>query len=76
MAKLTDWFPAGVKPAQVGVYQRQVPPGVADYSHWDGTCWRHGALSKDEAARRKDWGGSSYQDFDWRGLSSDPGAKS
>ena len=42
--KLTDWFPADVKPERVGVYMTQMkflfmPGGQVGFSYWDGKRW-------------------------------------
>lgn len=52
--KKTAWFAGNVKPARVGVYQRQdrgtdCYDGSTTYSHWNGVAWGHLCLSEDSA---------------------------
>jgi hypothetical protein len=62
---VTDWFPADVKPAHVGVYERQ-GQGMP-YSFWDGTQWMLPGDTPAEAAQHFNFR-STWQAEPWRGL--------
>ena len=72
----TEWYPAGVKPMRVGVYERMITAndtGIVKMFHhsfakWDGKCWRTGGGSVAFANGMRV--SSVYQDagFKWRGL--------
>lgn len=40
--KLTDWFPAKVKPVRKGVYQTMEPDGTLFFNEFDGEDWMYG----------------------------------
>lgn len=70
--RLTDWYPPSIKPARVGVYQRDMRgTGNGQYSHWDGMFWG-GWGGSIEIAARNAGGISSVQDANWRGLAKKP----
>lgn len=74
--KLTDWFPADVKPVRKGVYAtRYVGDSDSGYSTWTGTHWGCEYFSFDYAKQYRDSDGRGHQDKNWRGLSSNPKAK-
>jgi hypothetical protein len=62
---VTDWFPADVKPAHVGVYERR-GQGVR-YAHWDGTQWLLPGETPAEAAQHFNHPAAA-QHLPWRGL--------
>ena len=77
--KLTDWFPPGVKPVRVGVYQVCEHWWLArewhshGYQHWDGQRWGIFNPTPDAAAAEADLA-SEYQINFWRGLAEQPAA--
>ncbi|VWD01491.1 MULTISPECIES: hypothetical protein [Burkholderia] len=71
--KLTDWFPADVKPRHRGVYQtRNRDTGVISYNRWDGKRWHWGNESRDVAARTSDPKLDPDDLKPWRGLKQKP----
>ena len=60
---VTPWFNGTARPWHEGVYQRRFPAGP--YSCWDGTQWRHDAVSALAAARQTQ--PSRWQQTPWRG---------
>lgn len=70
-AHITPWFPADVKPARVGVYERQGSRDTYPFSYWDGKRWLLSGETPEAAARHHD--SASYrQNLPWRGLAKDP----
>jgi hypothetical protein len=74
--KKTPWFPGHVKPARVGVYERNGPAGT--HSYWTGKFWMLGAWGADAAADWDEWPlnaplSSGWQDLPWRGLTTKDG---
>jgi hypothetical protein len=70
MAKLTKWFPAGVKPVRQGWYERDYRPEPA-YSYWNGHFWSSGVLNlMDHRLTR--YTVSPFQNKRWRGLAHPP----
>lgn len=68
--KLTDWFPADVKPKRVGVYiTRFVGDSDHGYSYWNGEYWgsEWGSIQKASL-----WDRYGHQDKDWKGLAEKP----
>lgn len=61
----TPWFPGGVAPVRIGVYERQGTAGP--FSLWDGATWCVEAASPNAANAITE--ASSHQDAPWRGLS-------
>jgi hypothetical protein len=70
--KLTPWFRGSVKPVRVGIYQRRIYCELK-FSRWDGRCWMMGSPTFFYAEVRND--PSPMQDESWRGLASDPKAR-
>lgn len=75
MNKLTDWFPAGSRPARKGVYNTRSnwggAPPEGGYQYWNGK--RFMCTCDDPAmAYRFRTSRSSYPLAEWRGLASDP----
>jgi hypothetical protein len=68
--KLTPWFPGDVKPARVGVYEKDLDDGVFKFSLWDGRKWRFCRESVGSALRQRER--SAWQWANWRGLASEP----
>lgn len=69
MITLTPWFDGSIKPARVGVYERNYGDGYSygrEYSFWDGRRWMCPCYSPDDAARET--AVSAYQKEPWRGL--------
>lgn len=73
MSKYTGWFPAGTKPARIGVYQTRIDIGYRRifYQHWNGEFWGLYGIQLDVADR---WRviQSSIQRPEWRGLAKEP----
>lgn len=68
--KLTPWFPAGTKPARVGVYQCGEMYSRQTYQFWHGAFWSCWCWSVEDAAR---YGVQSQrQNSTWRGLAVKP----
>lgn len=78
--KLTEWYPADVKPVHVGVYEvrnsrplhyRAQGRLLGRYRYWDGNNWM-------TAAPDDIWHGPSimgtHDTHQWRGLAQDPNA--
>lgn len=84
--KLTDWFPADVKPARPGIYE--LAYGNLDvampmpFHYWTGSYWANGAgKTVDECNERsrermptESWA-TYMKTAKWRGLAEDPSAK-
>lgn len=70
MAKLTEWFPADVKPKHLGVYERK--DACWRYACWTGCAWGPGADTIEEAYADAMSDPSIYQDVCWRGLAHPP----
>jgi len=73
--KLTPWFPAHVRPAYVGVYEKDFGRGGGhDYQYWDGQLWRYGSTTPKatmaKVARDRDMLIPSARQ--WRGLAEKP----
>lgn len=69
--KLTDWFPADVKPVHIGVYETNaVTHGV--YQKWDGEKWCTYCPSVRSANMPANSNESEYQNVKWRGLAVKP----
>lgn len=67
--ELTPWFPGCIKPARVGVYERDYG-GETVFSRWDGRFWHYGHFRAETAMaeRRR----SRSPELPWRGLPADP----
>lgn len=86
--KLTDWFPAEVKPTIPGVYELaygnlELPiPMPMPFHYWTGCYWANGAgKTVDECQDRsrekkptESWA-TYMKTAKWRGLAEDPDAK-
>ncbi len=66
MSNETPWFPGDVKPAHVGLYQRNGGPYVY-WSGWNGTFWGTGAFREEDAVTWRNEK-SLCQSLPWRGL--------
>ena len=64
--KLTPWFPGTVKPARVGVYEREYGQDDFLYCRWDGKYWHAWALTPKRA--EKAYVLSALQNLPWRGV--------
>lgn len=71
--KLTDWFPADVKPMRVGVYECK-RSAYSVLKHWNGVWFGAWGVSADDAYDRKEQKSVS-QDEEWRGLAQPPKGK-
>jgi hypothetical protein len=64
----TRWFPWHIRPAYIGVYQRQMysPGRMWMFSKWDGVAWhtQYPDIESAESATER----STYQRLPWRGL--------
>lgn len=68
MEKVTEWYPANVKPVHVGVYEVETALGRY-FRLWDGKRWHWGGDTPNDALR----GGVLERGPDpWRGLRSKP----
>lgn len=57
--ELTDWYPADIKPVNLGIYQIECQiPGQYIYSIWDGKLWCY----------EYDMSPLIYQNRKWRGI--------
>lgn len=81
--KLTPWFSGTVKPARVGVYERdygqQANPDLgSQYQFWDGVNWLYGASTPESTMRVVAARGPTASQLpsrverDWRGLAEEP----
>lgn len=71
--KLTPWFPASVKPARVGVYEKRTSGHHAtQWAGWDGRVWNVLCLTPEEAAAEMDGHPTCFPDDEWRGLAEEP----
>ena len=70
---VTDWFPAGVRPERIGVYQcRGGRAGNSEtYQYWNGSYWSMWSSTPRFAMTYKGTR-SSRQNPSWRGLASNP----
>lgn len=74
--KLTKYFSAKIKPALVGVYDRNdkgtfMYNGMPNYSYWDGSRWGVSCITVKGAHGERNIR-SSEQNLPWRGLAEDP----
>ena len=69
--KLTEWFPADVKPARVGVYKTKFT-ALEGYSYWNGCEWTNQVDAKTRV--RTAWTEGACQEKHWRGLAKNPKA--
>lgn len=74
--KLTPWFVNGEKPTRPGVYQQKNGYGEVGYQRWYRGLWRLWYESPDRASRCITPAADSLQADPWRGIGSDPKAKS
>lgn len=67
--KKTRWFPVGVTPVHVGVYETHLAyaPDNSGFSWWDGEKWCLQLESPKHAYDRRDYLGA-LQNKCWRGL--------
>lgn len=65
---VTPWFDGSVKPARIGIYEREYPNGNY-YSYWDGSRWGMGYATLG-IVRQTLW--PHIQDLPWRGLAEQP----
>ena len=66
--KLTDWFPANVKPVHVGYYERDYGDSSLCNDYWNGTYFE---IVADNGIHC----GPTVTDLPWRGLSQKTKAK-
>lgn len=79
MTEKTPWFSRKVDPARSGVYEVHDMPRDTDiyFSYFDGVSWHGGWTDVDRAYKYRDHPDTisgCYQG--WRGLASDPNARS
>jgi hypothetical protein len=65
--KVTDWFPASVKPVHVGVYEAEPYEGLRHYSWWCGTMF-HGCWGSPTYAEKQRQSLGGFIVNRWRGL--------
>jgi putative component of toxin-antitoxin plasmid stabilization module len=65
--KLTEWFPATVKPVHEGVYEIRIDYFGTSYATWSKGLWTVSALSRSSAGRQQR--PSFQQNKTWRGVS-------
>lgn len=76
-AKLTEWFPAKVRPVRKGLYLRSWACGPA-YAYWNGKSWGQSYtfsyITEEEAKRLAlaDRNTASKFERPWRGLAQKP----
>lgn len=70
--KLTPWFPPGIKPVHIGVYQVQIRPYAVGYAYWNGKKWTNSSNTVGHAYFYKDWTSGAIQKKSWRGLAQKP----
>lgn len=79
VTKLTEWFPAHVKPAHVGVYEvrflRCESVSVEGFSYWDGRKWSETQPSAERGAMYQANFITGVQNKEWRGLAKEPATK-
>jgi hypothetical protein len=74
--KLTDWFPADVKPVRVGVYQTRQGEEFSDwFQFWNGTFWSESSGYVDGAFRSQGRPSEGFNEVEWRGLAQPPKGK-
>lgn len=71
--KLTEWYPAHIKPVRKGVYETDMS-GRLGYSYWTGKQWSNQSLNAAYAERYKTWTQLASQEKKWRGLAEPPPA--
>ena len=75
--KLTDWFPADVKPVRTGVYetkQQNMFHGTR-FQFWNGKFWCAYTSTAEDAARASNSNKSSVHNPAWRGRANNPKRK-
>ena len=78
MPKLTEWFPAEIKPVRVGVYEVSNCFGekIGNFAYWDGKKWSgynetiEGAIHNYNTAA--EFQNRADQNKQWRGLAEKP----
>lgn len=67
--KLTEWYPADVKPVREGVYQVDIY-GASWFSYWDGERWGWASGNKREAEINRDEATAMWdrKNVMWRGI--------
>jgi hypothetical protein len=63
---VTPWFPASVKPARPGVYERLTSWRDNVFALWNGEHWLMYTPTPETASRQTSK--SAHQDFAWRGI--------
>jgi hypothetical protein len=71
--KLTEWYPAHIKPVRKGVYETS-RSGRLGYSYWTGRQWTNQSRYAAYADRHKTWITGANQKKNWRGLAEPPPA--
>ena len=69
--QMTPWFPSGIKPVHVGVYQTKwycVDEWDHGFAYWNGHKWSNGAESVEGAYGHKSWINGAVQSKKWRGF--------
>lgn len=71
--QLTEWFPADVKPVNIGVYERDCngKKSANRYWYWNGEFFEVGGFDRPEDAVKK-IGQKSFARGQWRGLAEKP----
>lgn len=58
--RLTEWFPAKVKPVRTGLYNTKTKDGYTYPSMWNGTHWEKTWGEPPEEVKIKEWQGIAY----------------
>ena len=68
--KLTEWYPAHIKPVRVGVYNVETwaNPDSPWFSYWDGNIFNYYCNSVDDAFRNRRKWGCGKATSQWRGI--------
>jgi len=65
--KLSPWFPKGVDPVHIGVYQTVLKGGLIGYQYWTGRYWSLQSTTIDGADEWQGWR-TSWKTKQWRGI--------
>lgn len=66
--KLTPWYPAGVNPVHIGIYETRMQIVPEWYRYWDGERWYVGSETPDEACNQFRLNEIAWHRKEWRGL--------
>jgi hypothetical protein len=73
-AKLTDWFPADVKPVHVGVYEVLYENGCfgSRYRYWNGVRFCYQCMNSQKAFQKRNNHTGLDAFVSWRGIAEKP----